>query len=286
MREVFSIQEVTPLIAQLLESVAAQSKMLDDPRTAAIRKVWEAVDKTTDHLRRWHAPEVHKQPNRDLVRLWNEAALAIAVFDSKLAKRLRLKARHWSAPEHWSDKEVEMAGIGIDRVADEARDLLDLAQSSRSPSRRRSAPTSGDDEIDVFISHASEDKKAIAEPLAFELSSRHYNVWLDRYELELGDSLRREIDKGLRSCRYGVVILSHNFFAKRWPQLELDGLMALEDSDGRKRILPVLYEITHEEITSRYSPIISTRISSDAFPSGKSVKALADRIARAMQDGN
>jgi hypothetical protein len=50
---------------------------------------------------------------------------------------------------------------------------------------------------DVFISHASEDKDAVARPLAKELLRRGHSVWFDEYELVLGDSLRENIDRGL-----------------------------------------------------------------------------------------
>ncbi|MBK7976321.1 MAG: toll/interleukin-1 receptor domain-containing protein [Deltaproteobacteria bacterium] len=54
----------------------------------------------------------------------------------------------------------------------------------------------------------------------------------------MGDSIRRRIDHGLVRSRFGIVVLSHAFFAKKWPQLELDGLAALEVA-GRQRILPI-----------------------------------------------
>lgn len=74
---------------------------------------------------------------------------------------------------------------------------------------------------DVFISHASEDKDAVARPLAQQLLARGYSVWFDEYMLSLGDSLPQEIDSGLASCQVGVVILSPDFFGKPWPKREL-----------------------------------------------------------------
>lgn len=66
----------------------------------------------------------------------------------------------------------------------------------------------------IFISHASEDKDDIARPLAEELGEQGYEVWYDEYSLKIGDSLSQEIDRGLSSCDYGVVILSKSFFEK------------------------------------------------------------------------
>ena len=52
---------------------------------------------------------------------------------------------------------------------------------------------------DVFISHASEDKEAIARPLAEALRSHGLRVWYDEFALRPGNSLRESIDRGLVS---------------------------------------------------------------------------------------
>lgn len=44
---------------------------------------------------------------------------------------------------------------------------------------------------DVFISHASEDKTEVVEPLATELIKLGLSVWYDKWSLQLGDSLRK-----------------------------------------------------------------------------------------------
>jgi len=111
---------------------------------------------------------------------------------------------------------------------------------------------------DVFLSHASEDKAEAAEPLAARLTKAGVRVWLDQFCLTVGDSLRQKIDEGLRKSRYGIVILSHSFFAKHWPQQELDGLSARE-SNNEKVILPVWFQISRDEVL-RYSPLLAARV--------------------------
>jgi hypothetical protein len=98
---------------------------------------------------------------------------------------------------------------------------------------------------DVFISHAGEDKDSVARPLAELLRIQGARVWFDEHTLTLGDSLRQKIDHGLAGSRYGVVILSPSFLAKRWPGLELDGLLARE-VNGQKVILPVWHELKED----------------------------------------
>jgi hypothetical protein len=111
---------------------------------------------------------------------------------------------------------------------------------------------------DIFICHASEDKEAIARPLADALNDQGFQVWYDEYTLKLGDSLRRVIDKGLINSTYGAVILSKSFFSKDWPQKELDGLVARERS-GNKVILPIWHDVTQEEV-EQFSPILAGKL--------------------------
>jgi len=113
-------------------------------------------------------------------------------------------------------------------------------------------------EWDVFISHASEDKESVALPLHNRLKAAGLRVWIDRFELKIGDSLREKIDEGLAGSRYGVVVLSPSFLAKRWPAQELNGLFAREEA-GRKVLLPVWHELTKERL-AHTSPMLADRV--------------------------
>jgi len=111
-------------------------------------------------------------------------------------------------------------------------------------------------EWDVFISYAGEDRDAVAALLAEALRSKGVKVWFDRFELRMGDPLLRSIDEGLRSSRFGVVVLSPSFFAKEWPQRELAGLYQRSIQEGLQIILPVWYRLGAKEIAG-YSPLLS-----------------------------
>ena len=104
---------------------------------------------------------------------------------------------------------------------------------------------------DVFISHASEDTAAVARPLADALLAEGWTVWLDEDMLQIGDRLSRTIGAGLADCRYGVVVLSPSFFAKAWPQRELETLVAREVADRQDLLLPVWHGVTAAEIAAR-----------------------------------
>lgn len=112
---------------------------------------------------------------------------------------------------------------------------------------------------DVFICHASEDKNDFVRPLAHKLKEKHLEVWYDEFSLKVGDSLRRSIDIGLSKSRYGIVVLSRNFFKKEWPQWELDGLVSRQNNSKSNLILPIWYGIKKKEIIE-YSPPLADKI--------------------------
>ena len=111
---------------------------------------------------------------------------------------------------------------------------------------------------DFFICHASEDKELVVNDLARALEDRGKKVWYDDDMLRVGMSLRSSIDEGLANSRFGVVILSRNFFGKQWPERELNGLFSLEDG-AESRVLPIWHEVSKDEVT-RHSPMLADRI--------------------------
>lgn len=151
-------------------------------------------------------------------------------------------------------------------------------------------------EWDVFICHAREDKDKFVRPLAEALRQYGLKVWYDEFTLKIGDHLRRSIDRGLAHSQYGIVVLSPDFFAKEWPQIELDGLVALE-MNGRKLILPVWHNVTVQDVR-RYSPTLADRVAAnstegidtvlgkllDAMGSAKSKVGLGSRNIQASHD--
>jgi hypothetical protein len=108
---------------------------------------------------------------------------------------------------------------------------------------------------DVFICHASEDKGFVRE-LAANLKASGINVWLDEFEIQMGDNILSKIDAGLKASNYGMVILSRNFINKFMPNLELGGLLALQSENKGKRILPVWHEIAQSEVLA-FSPTLA-----------------------------
>ena len=102
--------------------------------------------------------------------------------------------------------------------------------------------------FEIFISHASEDKDRFVRPLAVWLDQRGIRIWYDEYVLVPGDSIREKINEGLRQCPYGTVVLSPRFYAKPWPQRELNSLFSLISGSSDRRLIPVLLDMTFSDL--------------------------------------
>lgn len=115
------------------------------------------------------------------------------------------------------------------------------------------------EEYDVFVSHAFEDKEEFVDDLVAEMRKLDLKVWYDSDKLKWGDSMREKIDRGLSKSKYGVVVLSQNYIAeqKYWTKAELNGLFQVETING-KTILPIWHNLTKKQVVE-YSPIIADR---------------------------
>ena len=106
-------------------------------------------------------------------------------------------------------------------------------------------------EYDVFISHAVEDKADIANELVARLKEAGLKVWYSSERLRVGYGVDETIKEGLNKSRYGIAVLTHNYFKKNWPKKELYALWSRPGA----RVLPVWHNISEEEIRE-HDPIL------------------------------
>ena len=134
---------------------------------------------------------------------------------------------------------------------------------------------------DAFISHASEDKNAVARPLFSALTKHGLKVWFDEEEIKLGDSLSKAIDIGLSRSRFGIIIVSEHFLKKKWPEYEYRGLVAKEMIFG-KTILPIWHDVDLEKVAT-FSPTLADKFAIQ-FHSGKA-EDIALKILQSVDPG-
>jgi RNA-directed DNA polymerase len=96
-----------------------------------------------------------------------------------------------------------------------------------------------DTRYDVFISHASEDKAAIAQPI-FEACERMGLLpFLDREHIAWGDNFTDKINSALGQAKVVLAIISKNSVSKKWPLKEVNAALNLEVS-GEVVVLPLI----------------------------------------------
>lgn len=172
-------------------------------------------------------------------------------ISSKLNKERLELSKKQSELQDESDKGYERILKRQAKIIGEQKKMIDEIETVRV----KNIENLQNKEYDFFISHASEDKEIIAEPLAEALINKGAKVWYDKFTLSVGDSLRKSIDAGLASSRYGIVILSEPYFKKFWTGEELNGLFAKQES-GQKVILPVWHNISKDMVKSN-SPMLA-----------------------------
>lgn len=132
---------------------------------------------------------------------------------------------------------------------------------------------------DVFICHASEDKEDFVRSLAEALRSNNVEVWYDEFTLNVGDSIREAIDRGLALSRFGIVVISPSFFEKRWTKRELNGLVAREMAEDRRLILPIWHNVDHADVLEFSPPLADIRAVSSSSDMEIVVNELLKRIS-------
>ena len=74
-------------------------------------------------------------------------------------------------------------------------------------------------------------------------------MWMSDHDVVLGNSLPLKINEGLRSCRFGVAVLSPPYLKKHWTMKELAALTSREEVERREIIIPVLHNIDRAQLT-------------------------------------
>lgn len=137
--------------------------------------------------------------------------------------------------------------------------------------------TEENEKRDLFICHATEDKDFVR-PLVEALVAAGFSVWYDDYELKIGDRLRGKIETGLSQSRYGLVVISPNFFKKDWTKKELEGLTAKEHG-GTQVILPIWHNVDAEYVRDK-APMLSGIV---AVTTDKGIGHIVREVRRAIE---
>lgn len=100
---------------------------------------------------------------------------------------------------------------------------------------------------DLFICHSSKDKPFVR-LIGRTLKSFGVKVWLDEWELRVGDSLHTKIEDGIKDSSFMLVVLSKNSLNSQWVKRELNSGLSLELNKKNIYVIPALVDISASEM--------------------------------------
>ena len=130
---------------------------------------------------------------------------------------------------------------------------------------------------DAFLCHAWADRDGAASELYESLRVLDVDVWFSENEVQLGRSLARQLDSGLRVSKIGVVLVTPAMLvalrAGGFADQELGALLA------GGRAIPVVHETTYGQLRAE-SPLLASR--AGLSTENSSLADIATKIAESV----
>jgi hypothetical protein len=95
--------------------------------------------------------------------------------------------------------------------------------------------------LPIFISYSHSDSDFV-DKLAAELVRNNAHVWVDRWELNVGDSILNNVQKAIQDSSALLIVLSKASVASEWCKKELSAGLMRELDEKRVVVLPVVVE--------------------------------------------
>lgn len=263
-------------LVKLREQIGRESSTVANKRKSAANAKAQAS--------RSKSPSTIQSKLREAVRQ-ESAAVASEKKRAELEWKVASKEKALATAQGKSDKEQASAQKraidGLKKQADQAARRFNTPLELEARPLVAAVEANEPVAYDVFLSHASEDKDEIARPLANALTARGFTVWFDELNIRVGQSIRREIERGIREARFGLVIVSEHFMAKQWTQAELDALWGKKLAAKDDSLLPVWHKVTYDEVQQGL-PLLAGLHALNT--STMSIERIADLLAKTIKE--
>ncbi|HEM3526826.1 TPA: toll/interleukin-1 receptor domain-containing protein [Streptococcus suis] len=108
---------------------------------------------------------------------------------------------------------------------------------------------------DVFLSHANKDKLEFVNDLNKSLEKLGVKIFYDSESIEWGDNWKQRILEGVEKATFAIIVISENFFDRAWTEKELNEFLTRQTSEGQKLILPIIHNISNDDLRERYPEV-------------------------------
>ena len=93
----------------------------------------------------------------------------------------------------------------------------------------------------VFISYSGSDKY-IALLIANMLTESGINVWMDDFNVKVGDTVVSTIESGIKESDYFIVLLSEKSIQSDWVKQEIELAYITNHERNRPKIIPIVFD--------------------------------------------
>ncbi len=139
-------------------------------------------------------------------------------------------------------------------------------------------------EYDLFLSHANKDKIDYVDELKKSLDRLGISIFYDKDTLKWGDHWKEKILEGVQKTEFAIIVISENFFGREWTERELYELLARQNSDGQRIILPILHNVTMSQLEEKYPEIAEIQyISSQGQSTDEIALMFAERLIKRIR---
>lgn len=125
---------------------------------------------------------------------------------------------------------------------------------------------------DVFLSHSAKDREFVLR-LAKDLTKAGLRVWLDQWNIRVGDSFAEAIAEGIAQSRFLLIVMSPDYFQSAWTQQEWHYALASEIERSAVKVIPLLYRDCEIPATLRTKQWVDFRDPAQYYPA-------VDRLVR------
>ena len=80
-------------------------------------------------------------------------------------------------------------------------------------------------------------------------------MFYDKDTIEWGDKWKEKIYEGLEKSEFAIIVISEHFFGREWTEEELKSLLERQNAEGQKLILPIVHNITTDQLKEKYPAV-------------------------------
>lgn len=95
-------------------------------------------------------------------------------------------------------------------------------------------------DYDMFISYSSHDKEWVRNDFLRLIEQAGFTTFIDFRDFRAGEPSIKEMERGVSTCRKTILVLTPDYIASEWCEIESIMLSSLDPANRERRLIPIL----------------------------------------------